>query len=151
MTQIPTPSAWRGVHTPDRSDKVVMQQALDALLGYKPHSLTHAKEQSSAIIALREAIAQPVQPAAPVAQAEPSNTDSRDAEPPLTGRWHHGNGQLVSGTIRVARWDCDTNPPIEFRDDLLEWMCDTLNSAVSDWNQAEMRRSIAAKAKDATL
>ena len=51
------------VHTPDRSDKAVMQQALDALLGYKPHSLTHAKEQGSAIIALREAIARPIQPA----------------------------------------------------------------------------------------
>ena len=45
-------------------DKAVMQQALDALLGYKPQSLTHAKEQGSAIIALRAAIAQPAQPVA---------------------------------------------------------------------------------------
>ena len=43
------------------TDKAVMQQALDALLGYKPYSLTHAKEQGSAIIAIRAAIAQPVQ------------------------------------------------------------------------------------------
>ena len=43
--------------------KELLQQVLDALLGYKPHSLTHAKEQGMAIIALREAIAQPVSPA----------------------------------------------------------------------------------------
>ena len=41
--------------------KELLQQALDALLGYKPHSLTHAKEQGSVIIALRAAITQPVQ------------------------------------------------------------------------------------------
>ena len=39
----------------------LIKQALDALLGYKPQSLTHAKEQGMAIIALREALAQPVQ------------------------------------------------------------------------------------------
>ncbi len=53
------------------------------------------------------------------------------AKPPLTGRWHHGQGYLVSGTIRISRWDCDTNPPVEFRDQLLEWMCETLNGAVN--------------------
>ena len=46
------------------TNKEVLQQALDALLGYKPHLLSHAKEQGSAIIALREAIAQPVRPPA---------------------------------------------------------------------------------------
>jgi hypothetical protein len=55
------------------------------------------------------------------------------AEPPLTGRWHHGQGHLVSGSIRISRWDCDTNPPVEFRDKLLDWMCDTLNAAVASW------------------
>ena len=40
--------------------KELLQQVLDALLGYKPQSLTHAKEQGSAVIALREAIAQAV-------------------------------------------------------------------------------------------
>lgn len=54
-------------------------------------------------------------------------------EPPLTGRWHHGQGYLVSGSIRISRWDCDTNPPVEFRDKLLDWMCETLNSAVNAW------------------
>ena len=41
-------------------NKELLQQALDALLGYKPHSLTHAKEQEAAVIALRAAISQPV-------------------------------------------------------------------------------------------
>ena len=41
--------------------KEVMQQALDALLGYKPQSLTHAKEQEAVVTALRAAIAQPAQ------------------------------------------------------------------------------------------
>jgi hypothetical protein len=44
------------VHTPDESNRRVMQQALDALLGYKPNSLTHAKEHEAGIIALREAL-----------------------------------------------------------------------------------------------
>lgn len=57
-------------------------------------------------------------------------------EPPLPGRWHHGNGVLVSGTIRIARWDCDTNPPVEFRDRMMAWMCDTLNAAVAAWERA---------------
>lgn len=47
--------------------KEQLQQALDALLGYKPQSLTHAKEQEAAVTALRAAISQPDT----VAQAEP--------------------------------------------------------------------------------
>lgn len=56
-------------------------------------------------------------------------------EPPLIGRWHHGQGHLVSGSIRISRWDCDTNPPVEFRDRLLDWMCATLNAAVNDYER----------------
>jgi hypothetical protein len=56
-------------------------------------------------------------------------------EPPLIGTWHHGEGHLVSGTIRISRWDCDTNPPVEFRDRLLDWICDTLNAAVNEWER----------------
>lgn len=51
-------------------------------------------------------------------------------EPPLLGRWHHGEGYLVSGSIRIARWDCDTNPPDEFRDEVLDWVSNTLNAAI---------------------
>lgn len=53
-----------------------------------------------------------------------------DSGPPLIGRWHHGSGVLVSGGIRIAQWDCDTNPPSEFRERVLDWMCESLNSAV---------------------
>lgn len=37
--------------------KELLQQALDALLGYNPHALAHAKERGAAIVALREAFA----------------------------------------------------------------------------------------------
>jgi hypothetical protein len=63
-------------------------------------------------------------PNKPAAVAWPS-------EPPLTGRWHHGNGVLVSGSIRIAHADFDTNPPDEFRDEVLDWMCATLNAAIA--------------------
>jgi hypothetical protein len=52
------------------------------------------------------------------------------SSPPLLGRWHHGQGFLVSGTIRIAHWDCETNPPTEFQDQALQWICDSLNAAV---------------------
>jgi hypothetical protein len=52
-------------------------------------------------------------------------------KPPLTGRWHHGNGVIVSGSIRIAQWDCDTCPPKEFRDEVLDWICETLNDAIA--------------------
>ena len=69
--------------------------------------------------------AQPVQPAVSVAASEP----------PLSGRWHHGGGCLVSGTIRIAKWDCDTSPPVEFREDMLDWVCEALNAAVNLWEE----------------
>lgn len=68
-------------------------------------------------------------------QAEPSGFVRVPVEPPLIGRWHHGAGNLVSGGVRVARWDCDNNPPDEFRDRLLSWMCDTMNAAVDEWEK----------------
>lgn len=58
----------------------------------------------------------------------PEQVAGDSGEPPLLGRWHHGEGHLVSGSIRIARWDCDTNPPDEFRDEVLEWVCNTLNA-----------------------
>ena len=66
-----------------------------------------------------------------LAASRPGGKGQAFPEPPLVGRWHHGQGYLVSGSIRISRWDCDTNPPVEFRDQLLEWMCETLNGAVN--------------------
>lgn len=57
-------------------------------------------------------------------------------KPPLTGRWHHGQGYLVSGSIRISSWDCDTNPPIEFRDQMMTWICEALNQAVEAYDHA---------------
>jgi hypothetical protein len=68
-------------------------------------------------------------------------------KPPLgNNRWHHGNGVLVCGTIRIASADFDTNPSEEFKNEMFTWICETLNKAseevnysndyvdTSDWN-----------------
>lgn len=54
-------------------------------------------------------------------------------EPPLTGHWHHGNGILVSGGVRIARADFDTNPSDEFAKPIFDWICQTLNKAIDVW------------------
>jgi hypothetical protein len=48
---------------------------------------------------------------------------------PLSGDWHHGNGVLVCGTVRIAREDFDTNPAESFKTEMFDWMCETLNAA----------------------
>lgn len=52
--------------------------------------------------------------------------------PPLTGRWHHGNGALVCGTIRIAMADFDTNPPKQFQNEMFGWMCEVLNKTTAE-------------------
>ncbi len=59
----------------------------------------------------------------------PTGTRSDEAAKPLSGRWHHGGGHLCCGTIRVAKEDFDTNPSNEFKTELFDWMCQSLNSA----------------------
>lgn len=54
--------------------------------------------------------------------------------PPLTGSWHHGNGTLVCGSINVARADFDTNPTQDFQNDLFNWICETLNSRINEYD-----------------
>lgn len=61
----------------------------------------------------------------------------KNIKPPLTGRWHHGNGALVCGTIRIAAADFDTNPSKEFQDEMFSWMCEVLNKAVEEAKLAE--------------
>jgi hypothetical protein len=51
-------------------------------------------------------------------------------EPPLTGRWHHGNGALCCGSLRIARADFDSNPPEAVQVVVLEWIVATLNAAL---------------------
>jgi hypothetical protein len=44
------------------------------------------------------------------------------------GRWHHGNGVLCAGTLRIAREDFDTNPADKVKKDIFDWTCATLNT-----------------------
>lgn len=55
-------------------------------------------------------------------------------KPVLLGRWHHGAGQIVCGTVRIASESFDTDPCQEFKDEMLDWMCETLNQATAVYN-----------------
>lgn len=57
------------------------------------------------------------------------STDKVDARP-LLGCWRHGNGAICCGTLRIAREDFDTQPSRECKDEILDWVCSTLNAAV---------------------
>ena len=48
-------------------------------------------------------------------------------EIPLSGKWHHGNGVLICGTLRIAREDFDVLPSSEFKKELFDWICEVLN------------------------
>lgn len=48
-------------------------------------------------------------------------------KPPTHGNWHHGNGVVVCGTIRVFSVDFDTTPSEEVKTKWLDWVCDVLN------------------------
>lgn len=50
-------------------------------------------------------------------------------EPPIKAHWHHGNGILVCGGVRIAREDFDTDPRSEYKKQIFDWMCDVLNKA----------------------
>jgi hypothetical protein len=49
------------------------------------------------------------------------------ATAPLISPWHHGNGVLCCGTLRIATLSIDTNPTDEFKAELLDWICQQLN------------------------
>lgn len=68
------------------------------------------------------------------------------AKPPLIGRWHHGNGAIVCGTINVARADFDTNPTQQFQDELLTWACDTLNAGVTAYDLERAAKALLPRA-----
>lgn len=50
--------------------------------------------------------------------------------PPLIGQWHHGDGVLVCGTVRVATADFDTEPSEQFKAQMFDWMCEALNAPI---------------------
>lgn len=71
---------------------------------------------------------------------------------PLTGQWRYSNGVLCCGTLRVMRDDWDTNPAPEFRAQVMEWACRTLNAGavpVADKPGANLTLSQAVAAADA--
>jgi hypothetical protein len=49
-------------------------------------------------------------------------------ESPLYGKWHHGNGVLVCGSVRVAVADFDSNPSDEVKKEIFDWICKSLNN-----------------------
>ena len=67
-------------------------------------------------------------------------------KPSLVGRWHHGNGALVCGTINVARADFDTNPTQQFQDELFTWACDTLNAGVAEYELERVAKALLPRA-----
>ncbi len=48
-------------------------------------------------------------------------------EAPLGRRWRHSNGTVCCGTMRIMRCDFDTNPSDDYKKEVLDWVCDTLN------------------------
>lgn len=46
--------------------------------------------------------------------------------PPMNGRWFHGNQVVCCGQFRVFN---DTNPPGKQQTAILDWVCNTLNTA----------------------
>lgn len=46
-----------------------------------------------------------------------------------TGGWHHGNGVLVCGTLRIAVESFDTNPDVALKNEVFDYICRTLNQA----------------------
>jgi hypothetical protein len=51
---------------------------------------------------------------------------------PTFGRWHHGNGVLCCGTVRIARADFDTEPTQKIQDEYFDHICQVLNTYQED-------------------
>jgi hypothetical protein len=49
--------------------------------------------------------------------------------PPFTGHWRGGNGVISCGTLRIFSENFDTNPASDIKAVIVQWVCDTLNSA----------------------
>lgn len=75
--------------------------------------------------------------------------DTRDAErrllanePTLVGRWRTKNGYLFCGTLRIAAADFDTAPRAEYRDAVLQDLCDAANFVVANYSDPCRRVSL---------
>ena len=54
----------------------------------------------------------------------------QNIELPLYGEWRHSKGYIICGTVRIAVQDFDTDPSEEFKKEILDWICETLNREV---------------------
>ena len=50
---------------------------------------------------------------------------------PLRGKWRHSFGILICGSMRIAKQNFDTDTSIGFKNEVLDWMCQTLNESQS--------------------
>jgi len=60
-------------------------------------------------------------------------------EPTLLGRWHHGNGVLCCGTLRIASANFDTNPTKEIQNAVFQDICDTMNTRTEQYEMYKDR------------
>lgn len=61
--------------------------------------------------------------------SQPMDEPESFPDSPLgNSEWHHGNGVLCCGTLRIATADFDTNPSEEFREEMFDWIVAKLNS-----------------------
>ncbi|ANN70883.1 hypothetical protein BAU08_05645 [Bordetella bronchialis] len=67
-------------------------------------------------------------------RVDAANPAQRDAptDAPLSGKWHHGNGILCCGSLRIAAIDIDTQPAEAVQAEILDWMCARLNAPAQD-------------------
>ncbi len=72
-----------------------------------------------------------------------------EREPVLLGRWHHGEGNVCSGSMRLLRADFDTNPSEEFQRELLDWLCEVMNAELQ--NALRRRAGPASSRRSATI
>lgn len=63
-------------------------------------------------------------------EAEAKLKKITDLPPTLIGRWHHGNGCIVQGTVRIAMSDFDTQPSAAFLKEYWDWVCGTMNVVI---------------------
>ncbi|OJA71088.1 hypothetical protein BGV72_31545 [Burkholderia ubonensis] len=90
-----------------------------------PYAQSERIAMECACEAVRDALEEARAAASPAAEA------ADRSEAPLIGRWHHGNGVLVCGSIRVAVESFDTQPSQEFMGQMFDWICETLNAAIA--------------------
>ena len=84
--------------------KELLQQALDALINAVPCTAAQAREQADAIVALRAALAQPVQPAESCIWTEDDPTFTPDTYASACGElWSFIDGGPAENNVRFCQ------------------------------------------------